>query len=67
MKIELIKELKLNDDAWYSIYLNGKYMAGSYDENRANKMYGIIKENPLQISKIVLKSEEINVSSQENN
>lgn len=67
MIIELVKEVKLNDDPWYSIYLNGKYIVGSYNEEKAMKMYDTIKKNPSENGKIVLRSETIDVSSQENN
>lgn len=67
MKIELIKETKLTDDPFYAIYLNGKYIAGSYNEKRALEFYERVKENPSQSGNIVLKSEVINVPSQENN
>lgn len=67
MIIELVKEVKLNDDPWYSIYLNGKYIVGTYNEQKAMKMYDAIKENPSENGKIVLRSEIIDVSSQENN
>lgn len=67
MIIELIKEVKLNDDPWYSIYLNDKYIVGSYNEEKAMKMYDAIKENPSENGKFVLRSEIINVPSQENN
>ena len=67
MKIEFTKEVKINDNPWYGVYLNGKYMAGSYDMEKALKMYESIKENPSENGKFVLKSEEINVTSNENN
>ena len=67
MKIELIKEAKLTDDPFYAVYLNGKYIAGTYNEQRAIEFYERVKENPSQSGNIVLKSEIIDVSSQENN
>jgi hypothetical protein len=65
MKIELIKEFKLNDDPWYGIYLNGKYIVGTYNEQKAMRMYDVIKENPLENGNIILRSEIINVTSEE--
>lgn len=67
MKIELIKEVKLTDDPFYAVYLNGKYIVGTYNEQKAIDFYEKVKENPSETGKIVLRSETIDVSSQENN
>lgn len=65
MKIEMIKEESLMDNTWYSIYVDGKYMAGSYNENTALSYYEKIKSNPKVSFKEVLKSDEIDVSLKE--
>ena len=67
MRIELVREVKLTDDPWYAVYLNGKYIVGSYNEQKAIDFYEKIKENPSETGTIVLRCETINVSSQENN
>ena len=65
MKIEMIKEESLMDNTWYSIYIDGKYAAGSYNEEKAIEYYEKIKNNPKITSKEVLKSDEIDVSLKE--
>jgi uncharacterized protein (DUF736 family) len=71
MTIELVSEQKLDDEVpSYYIYLDGLYVAGSYtkDLETAQKYYQKVYDNPAIVNnaKIVLKSEEIVVSSSNN-
>lgn len=71
MTLELVSEQKINEDTpRYYLYLNGQYVEGSYttDLDVANKYYQKVYENPAIVNnaKIVLKSEEIVVSSSNN-
>jgi len=65
MIIELIKEVKVGRDDWYSITVNGEYIIGSGDVQKAEKLYESVLQtykNNKKDEKIVLKSEEIDVS-----
>lgn len=70
MTIELIAEQKINEEKpRYYIYLNGTYVDGSltYDLDVANAYYQRVCNNPAIVnnSKIILKSDEIVVSSRD--
>jgi hypothetical protein len=67
MKLELIKEEKLNDtEPAYFINLDGKYLDGTWtrDLDKVNNYYKKLVENPniMINSQIVLMSQEIDVS-----
>jgi hypothetical protein len=66
MKIELIKETKLGDNAWYEIRVNDRLVTGSYDLERMEEVYANVKDggDPF-LKKEILRSEEIVVSSEE--
>jgi hypothetical protein len=71
MTLELVSEQKINEDEpRYYLYLDGHYVEGSYtkDLETAQKYYQKVYENPAIVNnaKIVLKSEEIIVSSSNN-
>ena len=71
MTLELVSEQKINEDEpRYYLYLDGYYVEGSYtkDLEAAQKYYQKVYENPAIVNnaKIVLKSEEIIVSSSNN-
>jgi hypothetical protein len=71
MTLELVSEQKINEDEpRYYLYLDGRYVEGSYtkDLETAQKYYQKVYENPAIVNnaKIVLKSEEIIVSSSNN-
>jgi len=71
MTLELVSEQKINEDEpRYYLYLDGRYVEGSYtkDLETAQKYYQKVYENPSIVNnaKIVLKSEEIIVSSSNN-
>lgn len=71
MTIELVSEQKINEHApRYYIYLDGRYVEGSYttDLETAQSYYQKVYDNPAIVNnaKIVLKSEEIVVSSSNN-
>jgi hypothetical protein len=63
MKLEIIKETKFaQDTAWYSLYLDGSYVKGSYDLAIIKNLYDKAKEIGGDLSwttKEVLISEEI--------
>ena len=61
MKLELIKECRIDSDDWYSVYADGKYISGSSDIDKATHIYNKVASGKLE-SKIVLKSEEIELS-----
>lgn len=62
MNIRLVKETKLNEEPWYSVYKNDKYVGGSYLLDKAEEIYNKVK-NFVEIHKVeVLKNEEIFVS-----
>ena len=62
MTIKLVKETKLDDAAWYSVYKDDKYISGSYLLHKAEEVYNKVK-NSVEIHKIeILKTEEIVVS-----
>lgn len=63
MKIELVEETKLGDNTWWSVYVDGKFVTGSYSIIKADSVYEEIKKNRTWSQKIVLKSEEIDVFS----
>lgn len=60
MKLELIKECRIDND-WYSVYADGKYISGSSDIEKAMNIYDKVASGKLE-SKIILKSEEIDLS-----
>tara|TARA_R110000868_G_scaffold30607_8_gene113069 strand:- start:2176 stop:2379 length:204 start_codon:yes stop_codon:yes gene_type:complete len=65
MKLEIVKETKWNGDIWYSIKLDGVYVAGSSNEKELLKVYDDAKSSPktfFETKKEVLKSEEIDLS-----
>ena len=64
MIIELIKEVKIGQDDWYSVTADGKYVTGTSDAQRAEELYQEILnkyKNNKKDENIVLKSEEIHV------
>jgi len=65
MRIELRKENKVGEPLWYGIYIDDKYITGSYDLKKAEKLYYEVKDSSVEET-IILKSEEIGVSSQSN-
>lgn len=64
MKIELIEEIKLNEDPWYCIKIDGKYVKGSSVKKIAEEWYEKVLSdiNALNTKENVLKSAEIDVS-----
>ncbi len=66
MRIELIKENRIGDSPWYSIYINGGYKTGSSDEFKLKKLYFelISDTSVLSESKEVLHCAEIIVPSE---
>jgi len=63
MTIKLVEEYKIAEGPWYSIYVDDKYIIGSYDREKAERYYIDAKNNYANINmKTILKSEEINLS-----
>lgn len=64
MKLEIIKEEEFNNPTWYVLRVDDKIVTCSKQLEEIEKYYEEIKQNPSIInpSKIVLKSEEINVN-----
>jgi hypothetical protein len=69
MKIELIEETKYNGEPWYIVQVDGQYIIGTGNKLNADKMYNEIIADPNVIkTKVnILKSEEVNVSLEEQN
>ena len=67
MKIELIKEEKFGDQDWYCVIVDGTAVAFEHTEEKANELYQMLIDNPnlLEKRKIILKSVEIVVSSED--
>lgn len=64
MKLEIIKEEEFNNPTWYVLRVDDKIVTCSKQLEEIEKHYEEIRQNPNLInpSKIVLKSEEINVT-----
>ena len=69
MKVELIEEIKYNEQPWYIIRVDGQYIKGTGNKIIAEGLYNEIVADPDSIkTKInVLKSQEVDVSSPETN
>jgi hypothetical protein len=66
MKIDLVKENRIGDSPWYSIYINGSYKTGSSDEFKLKKFYFELISDTTVLSELkeILHSAEIIVSSE---
>ena len=64
MKLELIEEVKYNEQPWYIIRVDGQYIKGTGNKIVADKLYDEIMADPDVVkTKInILKSQEIEVS-----
>lgn len=62
-EMKIVKETKLGEEAWYCLYVDDKYITGSYDEDKINQLFKEIEDNPnLHLkSKEVIKSTQINI------
>jgi hypothetical protein len=70
MIVELIEELHFDRPAWYTLVIDGNYITGSGNLESMQKLYEDVSNDPSMVKtkKKVLKSDEINVSlEQENN
>jgi hypothetical protein len=45
-EMKIVKETKFNEEAWYSLYVDDRYIVGSYDEEKINNHFEEIKSNP---------------------
>jgi hypothetical protein len=64
MKLEIIRETKIGEEPWYMLHVDGQNVMGSYSLAKVENIFELYKnnpENPLEESKVVLRSEEINV------
>jgi len=69
MKIELIEEKKYNGEPWYIVQVDGQYIIGTGNKLNADKMYNEIVADPniIKTKVNILKSEEVDVSLEEQN
>jgi len=69
MKVELVEEIKYNEQPWYIIRINGQYIKGTGNKIIAESLYEEIIADPNSVkTKInVLKSQELVVSLDEQN
>jgi hypothetical protein len=69
MIVELIKERNNLGDFWYGVYVDGKYVIGSFDKEKAEHYYEKATNDKKQNQKPreVLKREEIIVPSDDKN
>jgi hypothetical protein len=68
MKIQLVEEVKLGEDPWYAIYMDGRYVKGSSVKERALEYYETLKslgDAALVTHKKVLLSNDTDVNLQE--
>jgi len=63
MKIELSEEKKFNSDPWYIVRVDGQYITGSGDKEKAEGLYNELVSDPemLKTKVNILKSQEIDV------
>jgi hypothetical protein len=46
MTLKIVKEVRLGDDPWFSLYADDKYLRGSYDLAKIERLYGEYKKDP---------------------
>ena len=46
MTLKIVKETRMGDDPWYSLYADDKYLRGSYNREKIEKLYGEYKKDP---------------------
>lgn len=63
MKVELIKEERFNESPYYIIRVDDKFVTGSPEQEKAEKLYNDLISNPdaLKTKIEILKSQEIDV------
>lgn len=68
MKLELVKEESLGRDPWYVVRINDEYKFGAWSHQDAMAAFNALLKDPtaLDVKKEILKSEEIDVSSELN-
>ena len=62
MKLEIVKETRINEDDWYSFYVDGRYIKGSYTLETVELAYNSCKNDPINFmkeAKEIVKSEQI--------
>ena len=69
MKVELTEEVKYDENPWYVVRVDGNYVKGTGNKVVAENLYNQILADPSIVkTKVnILKSEEINVSLDEQN
>lgn len=45
-EMKIVKRSKFNDEAWYSLYIDESYIAGSYDKEKIEQFFEQIRDNP---------------------
>ena len=46
MTLKIVKEVRLGDDPWFSLYADDKYLRGSYDCAKIERLYREYKKDP---------------------
>jgi hypothetical protein len=69
MTIELVEEIKYDGEPWYIVKIDGAYFKGTGNKLNAEKHYNDIINDPniIKTKVNILKSQEINVSLEEQN
>jgi hypothetical protein len=64
MKLEIVRETKIGEEPWYELHVDDRNVMGSYSLAKVENIFELYKNNPgnpLEETKVVLRSEEINV------
>lgn len=65
MKLEIVRETKIGEEPWYELHVDDRNVMGSYSLSKVENIFELYKNNPgnpLEETKVVLRSEEISVS-----
>lgn len=46
MTLKIVKETKLGEEPFYCLYADDKYLRGSYNREKIEKLYGEYKKDP---------------------
>lgn len=69
MRVELVEEIKYDGEPWYVVKIDGLYFKGTGNKLNAEKHYNDIINDPsiIKTKENILKSQEIDVPSEEQN
>jgi hypothetical protein len=69
MRVELVEEIKYDGEPWYVVKIDGSYFKGTGNKLNAEKHYNDIINDPsiIKTKENILKSQEIDVPSEEQN